>query len=458
MRILITLIFLQKIAFGNEILIAKDTTISGTWTIPDTTILKFTGGKITGTGSVSGGVIDAPYSFWIFDTTLTSVNPSSVKGAYFSAMWFGAKTNRADNTTYLQRCIDVCKGQKFTLYIPKGTFIYKRSLLIQEIYQGNYVGIGIHITGESNYWDAGTGSILKFLPDGTTGAALALQQNKGTEIDHITLQGGWVSPDAGAIGDSVYSNLTLAQYTDQSGSGYNSDSYRGLVIDYNTNFNGSVSGSSGCSFHDMQIRGFGWLIGMSKNGVTLNADALNFYNISLGDAKQAINSYQGQEKGNVFRNLYCWSNVHTLFTSGIDGNGQGGEYTIDVANIAGGVIRVFNVNQTGWNGIHVSNMFCEQIVTIGTVYSDVPIQFDNCTFDFRYPNQVKIDRVLLTTKTSNPTVIFNSCKFRYFGYPQYVLKFYGQAQYNNCYWSGDVSNQTPNGIYKARPGSKFIIK
>ncbi len=61
----------------NTVIISATTIVNGTLTIPEGKILKFEGGKITGKGIINGGVIEANYHAWIFDTTLT-VNPKTV--------------------------------------------------------------------------------------------------------------------------------------------------------------------------------------------------------------------------------------------------------------------------------------------------------------------------------------------------------------------------------------------
>src|SRR6478672_8086426 len=70
-----------------EVIVTTSTVINGTLNIPDGKILKFEGGKFTGSGTVNGGIIQASNHTQIFDTSLT-VNPRAVE-QYFSAKWFG---------------------------------------------------------------------------------------------------------------------------------------------------------------------------------------------------------------------------------------------------------------------------------------------------------------------------------------------------------------------------------
>lgn len=64
--------------------------VNGTVTVPAGKVLKFeAGNKLTGTGTVSGGIIDANEHIQVFDTTLTVTNIKGAQG-FISVKWFGA--------------------------------------------------------------------------------------------------------------------------------------------------------------------------------------------------------------------------------------------------------------------------------------------------------------------------------------------------------------------------------
>src|ERR1035437_7643392 len=66
-------------------------TVNGTVNIPVTTVLKFdNGNKISGTGTINGGIIEANHQFQIFDPSIT-VNSTKTSDGIISVKWFGAK-------------------------------------------------------------------------------------------------------------------------------------------------------------------------------------------------------------------------------------------------------------------------------------------------------------------------------------------------------------------------------
>lgn len=445
-----------------DIVINKDTTIMASWTIPNTTILRFeTGGHITAgtTGlNISGGIIEAAYTQDIFDTLLTVI-PYAMYSTNFSACWFGANPSHTgrQNRIAIQVAINTCLS-KFPLFLPRGAYTMDTALYIQSLQEGDFVGCNLHFFGESNYWAPEVGSILNFV--NRSGNGIAMQQNKGTEIDHINLHGVWTNPVFAT--DSAFYNCTYANYRDFTVGQY----YFGLNIDYRSNHSGSQNGSSGCHFHDMNIGGFTCFITVSLTSIndvsglnTLNGDALLFENIQGGDGKIFFISSQGQEKGNVLRNMISWGTIHTFFSSGNENQHQGGNYMIDGGNIAGRCNQLFMINQGGWGLITVGGAFFnEQIGRIGTVTSDKPIKFIGITFHFAYPSQTGANHNLLTS--NGLQINFDGCSFEYFGGSGGAMNFAGDASSINCYWSNTIVNTTGHMfIYQMPPtGQNFRWK
>jgi len=181
---LFILLILGINAFAGDIVISKDTTVNNTWNIPATTIIRFeTGGKISGTGTINGGIIQAAYNQFIFDTTIT-VNPSSLYDGIFSARWFGMNPASTGivNRKALQKSINTCISA-FELFIPKGNYTLDSTVVIQGIYQGQFVGVGIHLFGESNFWAPERGTNLIFT--NRSGNGIALQQNGRYNCQHL---------------------------------------------------------------------------------------------------------------------------------------------------------------------------------------------------------------------------------------------------------------------------------
>ncbi len=413
--------------FAQDIFINKDTTVNNTWNIPSGAILKFgSKGHISGKGTIKGGIIDAALGQWIFDTNLT-ISPEGTYGSDFSAKWFGAGRQK-DNSEALQKGINTVMSNSGTLrnfFIPKGVYNFTKSLIIANLYKGQYAGCTIHIYGETSFWDSGNGTTLRYTA--TDGFAIGLQVNKGTEINNLAIIGQFKSP---AGSDSNYYNIPFENYKDDNGKC--GEQYAGIIIDYDGSKNSS--GSTGVKIHDMWVGNFSINYLVSPNGKTFNADILIFENIRCGDAKVGFASGQAQEKGNVIRGIYSWGSIHTLISVGRYGKAQAGNYTIDGGNIAGRCIRLFDISQSGWYSTTIANLYSESIATVGNVSSQIPTGISNCTFHFVFP-QV-IGRQTLFYSNSDKTK-FTNCIFRYYGSKE-PMKFGGYAIYDNCVFSGAV--------------------
>ena len=410
-------------AFSQDIFINKDTIINTTWQLTRGSILKFgSKGHISGNGTIKGGIIDAALTQWIFDTTLNLI-PEGTYGRDFSASWFGAGYVK-DNSNALQKGINTVihnPGLR-NFFIPQGVYEFSKPLIVARFRRGIYEPVSIHMYGETAFWDAGFGTTLKFTA--TDGFALGLQLNKGSEINNLSIVGQFKSPNAP---DSVYFNIPYEKYTDANGKcGL---MYSGVVIDYDGTKN--VGGSTGVKVHDMKVGNFSIDYSVSPNGVTFNADILIFENIRCGDARVGFATGQAQEKGNVIRGIYSWGSIHTLFSAGRFGKAQAGNYVIDGGNIAGKCIRLFDISQSGWYNTSISNLFSEDIATIGSIYSGIPTSIMNCTFHFRLPSMIGKQTLFFST---NNNTKFSNCIFRYYGLKD-PMKFTGYATYDNCYFS-----------------------
>lgn len=413
--------------FSQDIWINKDTVINKTWELPQGTILRFgSKGHISGSGIIRGGIIDAPMGQYIFDTTI-NIFPEGTYGDKFSAKWFGAGRVK-DNAGALQKGINTMLANQGTLtnfFIPKGVYPFGRPLLVFSIYKEKYVGCTIHIFGESFFWDSGSGTTLEYTA--TDGYALGLQVNKGSEINNLTIRGQFKSPGGK---DSLYYNIPFEKFQDANGKC--NMMYAGIVIDYDGSKN--PSGSTGVKVHDVSVGNFSIDFLVSPNGQTFNAEILLFENIRCGDAKIGFVSAQAQEKGNVIRGIYSWGSIHTLYSAGRFGKSQAGHYTIDGGNIAGRCVRLFDITQIGWYSTAISNLFAENIATIGSITSQIPMGISNCTFHFVYSRQIGKQNLL---NTNNENIAFTNCIFRYYGLKD-PMKFSGKATFNNCYFSGPM--------------------
>jgi hypothetical protein len=419
-----------KQGMAQDIYINTDTVVNNQWNLPANAILHFgSKGRINGTGTINGGIIDAALTQWIFDTSLT-VNPAGTYGRDFSACWFGAG-KFADNYQPLQKGINTVVHNNRTLrqfYIPRGTYRFSKPLKVAFVYKEKYAGAAIHLYGDASFWECCEGTVLEYT--GTSGFALGLQHNKGSEINNIIIKGQFKAP---VLPDMAYYNLTPEKFKDANGKCDNW--YSGLVIDYDPGRNSG--GSTGVKVHDVQVSNFAIDYSVSPNGVTFNADILIFENIRCGDARIGFANGQAQEKGNVIRGIYSWGSIHTLYSAGRLGKLQAGHYTIDGGNIAGRCIRLFDISQAGWYATTISNLFAESLASLGTIFTQVPTSINNCTFHF-IPPAVIGRQTLLHSNSSR--LQFNSCTIRYYGFTD-KMRFAGAPTFNNCLLSGEVVKQ-----------------
>lgn len=392
-----------------------DTTLTSNWNAGGA-ILNITG-KISGAYTINNAIIVANPFIQIFDTSVTL--GSGIKCERFSAMWYGANPSLFDNSRQLQYAIDASVNRNWPLYLPSGIYKTKDSLIVKTGEYGSYGQSTIHIYGDAAFWGDG-GSQILYSGDF---CALGLQLNKGSTVRNIILTGKWKSPTTTGV---AYYSTPISDYNN-TGTGGNGN---GLWVDPFGDPN-QRSGSTGCKFTDMQVKNFMTDIKIS-NSITQNGEIMIFENIQLGDAKYGILTSQPQEKGNVFRGVYSWGKIHTLFTI------RNGNYYIDGANVAGSCIRLFDIENSNWFPSHIQNIYAEQIGSIGTFSSYLSMDIRNCVFDFAYQSIAGV-QVLLTANSNK--IKFNNCQFRYYGRSE-DFNFSGTASFENCTFTSTVSGLT----------------
>ncbi len=432
----------------NTVIISTNTIVNGTLTIPDGKIVKFEGGRISGKGTINGGIIEANYHTQIFDTTLT-VNPKAVN-QYFSVKWFGAKGNNTDDHTAIQKSINTCiKNNIRTVFLPVGKYKISNPLIISS---GSFCTL--EVLGESSFWDANMGSEL--YPTFTNTFAIGIQNGKGCKIRKLKITGLFTPPN---MGDRPkFFNTSFENFKDNICRDSRYSPYAAIVIDPFTNlstdkipadggypglkpFYGmykgfwSNTGSTGIEIEEMIINNFVVGICSSPNEVTRNAEITIINKVQFENCKLCISGGQDQEKANVISNIYCWGGTHTIFATGLyGGERMAGNWIIDHANIAGGVIRFIYNNQHGYFPTYISHVFAESLGTWGTINSEIASSISNCHIDFEYQN-VAGAQTLITSWGEN--IVYKNCNFRYYG-EKTPMKIEGNAVFDHCYFSGPI--------------------
>lgn len=416
-RLTIVFTLLSNITFAQ--IFANDTTMSGTYNAGGKVMNMQA--KISGSVIITNAVIEGNPYIQVFDTTVTF--GANVKCREFSAMWFGANPSNADNSRQLQIAIEDCITNGFDLFLPAGNYKTSQPLIVGIKSGSTYLQSTLNFYGESTFWS--DKSKITYSGDS---CALGLQLNKGSRIHNLTIIGKWVSPTGN---DTTYFNIPFANYTNQatSGNGY------GIWVDPVGNWS-QRSGSTGCQIYDMNITGFQTLVRIG-NDISQNDEIIRLTNIQLGNGKVGIQPSQSQEKGNTINGVYSWGSLHTLFNVPL--GKQAGNYFISNGNIAGRCIRIINWNQGSFFPSYFSNIYAENIGSLGTITTTgLPVSFSNCIFDFAYKETIGT-QTLVTTNSNK--IKFNSCSFRYYGNND-NLTFSGNASYDNCNFSGTVTGGT----------------
>jgi hypothetical protein len=394
------------------------------------------GVKIHGTGTINGGYIQASYYQDIFDTTLT-VNIKGGATSIVSTSWFGCSPSKSDNTRYFQKAINSTVGKDMTLYTPAGVYNDSTFLLIYNMYNGDYSGVGLKWKGDYTFNGATAGTVINCLNKGNF--AVGIQRGKGVTLEGLAIVGQFKKVNKPAAVGINYYNIAYGDYADTTVTEY----YSGIIVDPYNNPSGQTGGSTGILFKDMMVSGFTTLFRIG-NTSTLNAEEIIAERIVFGMGRTGWYSTQAQEKQNVIRNSMAWDGLHTFFASN-SGNGSGNYHIHDI-NVAGGVVRLFDIQQSGWFPTKIDHIYAESIGSIGTLYtSAMIISVTDCDFNFAYKSEAGIQYL---AKTNSLNVKFTNCDFAYFG-QGYDLTFSGIASYIGCSFSGAFTNSAQGSVFSS---------
>lgn len=414
-------------------------TIDGTVTIPSGKYLKFNpGGKITGSGTINGGIIDASPLQHIFSTDL-SVNPESTLFGWFSGRWFGAHPSLSDNQPTIQKAIDTAiKNYLPSVYLPRGTYNIAKGLLFiaDRDGSGNYAE---HVTVDF-FGDRKTHS--------TNGSETVINC---THVDNFAIGGHLLKAcsfkDFAIKGPNILSYNHLQAWSASttyltSGSRDNNFSpFAAIVIDpfhanviaenrypkFESYYDGVTigSGSTDCHFEGIAINGFTVGVLLSPNGVTQNNESHVFDGLWLSNLKVGYAACNSQERNIKISNWKIWESVKTCFTNCMYGLQMGDSPIIDNINIAGNVFEIFHILNRGYNPfLRVENIFAESFYRIGTIHINAKI--NNSTFHLGEPypqtGSLQIQPWVLYAGGSHKVKFTNSTILHYNNKPNFPFK------------------------------------
>lgn len=444
-----------------------DITINGTLTVPAGKILTFQNdGKLIGSGTINGGIINADFNKQIFATTLT-LNPQSVSNIYFSVKWYGAKgdDSTADEVP-IQKSVDmiVRNYTKFhNLYFPNGKYKITKPIIAYNWDGSNYQFHTVNFIGETTFWEASNaGSAIR--ATFSDSFALGIQLGKGCSIRNLKFEGAYVAP-----------SLTYAAFYDSTWNSYGNggarDSafspYSGIVIDPFTNrpvlpsdggypgtdaFGVSLSsyyrgtsgdekrGSTGITIDECFIQNF--LIGIitSPNGVTLNAELIDIIRVQFSNVKGCIAGCQAQEKLNRASFLGCWGETHTILVFNKYGassqpiTSEVGHWVIENVNVAGRNNTFCSRSETGYFPMKISNVYAESLGKIGEIKFTMGSTISDSVFDLEYPRAGTVNDSAKSYYISAEGVCtFRNCLFRYYdGTGSLPMIFNGRFAFDSC--------------------------
>jgi hypothetical protein len=373
--------------------------LTGTITIPSGKVIAFgTSNRITGTCTLSGGIIRAEKTQHIFDTTVTVIPEGSCSGE-FSVKWYGAVGNNStDDTAAIQAAINSCiVAEKISIVrFPYGHYVISQGLVARSTTGAGQPSIffSLSLLGEVFSYDSG--------PIGATSAircthvdnfAIGIQRGKGVVVDNLTITGlnaqsltyaqvissatNWVINGCRDNGKSPYSAVVIDPFGQASvAEGDRYPDYSDMYTEVGS------GGSTNIYVRNCAIRGFVVGVCISPSTTQQNAELISVEDCIIeGGIRSAVTTGNSQTRTVWVRNLRCWGAVECV-TDSIRYGGGGSHPELIGANIAGGV-KYLTLNSTvSIPYAKFTDVYAESLYSIGgdffTVNASSQMWFTNC--------------------------------------------------------------------------------
>jgi hypothetical protein len=146
-----------------------------------------------------------------------------------------------------------------------------------------------------------------------------------------------------------------------------------------------------------------------------NADFSNFSHNSINDCAIGISIGNVNARNNDYSNAQ-FGGCHTLIDSVSYAAINKGNFTGNLSNIsADRIYRIFNVNLDYATSFSMSNFYCENMMTIGTLSGGKSkAEFNGCLFeciDYKWSGSAITEIYSVPTYTSGTSAVFNACTF-----------------------------------------------
>lgn len=373
--------------------------LTGTITIPAGKVITFgPGNRITGTCTLSGGIINAERTQHIFDTTVT-VTPEGSTSGEFSVKWYGAVGNNiADDTTAIQAAINCCVVSKKigVLRFPYGQYVISQGLVVRSTTGAGQPSLFVSLTILGEVFSYATGSIGASSAIRCTHVdnfAIAIQRGKGCVIENLTIEGmnmqsmtfeqvisastNWVINSCRDNGKSPYSGIVIDPF------GQTSVLEADRYPDYSDFYSEVGSGGSTNMYvRNCSIRGFVVGVCISPSTTQQNAELISVEDCVIEQGiRSAVTTGNSQTRTVWVRNIRCWGAVECVVDS-VRYGGGGSHPELIGANIAGGV-KYLTLNSTvSIPYAKFTDVYAESLYSIGgdffTVNASSQMWFTNC--------------------------------------------------------------------------------
>ncbi|GGA85224.1 hypothetical protein [Puia dinghuensis] len=372
-------------------------TINGSVTATGKVLQFLNGSYLTGSGTLNGGFINAPYDAKIWDTTLL-VKPQGTTGKYYSLRWSGAIGDGAtDDWAAMQNDINICTYNGLReLYLPTGTYRITKGLLFRKDNGGQYQGLtpssistagflsGINLTGDGIAYDGASGQTSINCANANS-FAIGLQKVKGfackgiyctgvnTGLNNYTSYQVMEDPSSTFLTNSSRDNINsphCGMNIDPFGSSSTPSSnmypdFTGYYVET------SSAGSTEVTFEDCVFRYFTVGRVVSINGTLQNGEIVKFGNCWADYNKVSLATGQAQSRSVVCNNDHVWAATMVIYDGRTYGNNEGCPVTSIGLNAAGAV-RYLSI-LSGWisNGLVVKDAHIESMWSLGGNFTNV---------------------------------------------------------------------------------------
>lgn len=338
------------------------------------------------------------------------VQPTATSGAgrwvarrpkYINVCWYGASTSLSDNKPYIQQAVNQCLLQSWPkhIFIPGGTYTCASGILCKKDSNGDKQpeAFSLLIEGEGGFpYGLPQSSELLFTHNDTFG--IGIQFGKGIRIRNIEITGrnlfSFATPRAAytnAESEYVINSCRDNQFSPYAGiaidpfgpsSILEANRYPGYSAEYPVSHTGG--GTTDVKVEDVRINGFVTNIVISPNGVTQNAEQMEFKRVRSEQCKVAYAIGQLQSRSVRIEDFTCWGNCLYFVNCSMYGQGSGQLPYITGGNMAGHMKYLLQCNSSVVQA-QIDNLFCESLYSLGLVNVDV-MTFEGCIFKWGLPD------------------------------------------------------------------------